>query len=220
MGWAWTSWSALWRYARSPIVVYGTYATLLIPVIAQGIVFAQGVWSVGVAVVPPVGGVPSPPPTPEQTALVVDAAKALSEGGWRLFAAQFYVAGLLVVAARLLTDLFCPPRIQRFPYEDDHLVFIGGVKQAKTFFEGKQSDSDEKATGVAVIAALGRLITKELGSNSAEAVNSTWRKDNYARPWLRGLTAGLYALGTAGVVLFLLWRTAQNARAVTALFGL
>lgn len=207
----WTSWSALYRFARSPVAVYGTYAALLIPLLAHGIVFAEHVW-LAANIPPPTVPVPggSTPPGPGLAAVGPRAVD------WRVFAAEFYVAGLFILIARLITDLFCPDRIQRFPFEDDHLVFIGTIKRAKLdMAEAVGEGAPDIAVEVQVVDDLTNLMIKERGD--PKAANTRWRKDNYSRPLARFVAAGCYAVGASGVVLFLGWRSWENFGAVRAL---
>jgi hypothetical protein len=176
-------------------VLYGTYATLIIPIAAQAIFFVDTIWSSNVSII---RGVPRS--TPDT---------------WRIFAVELYIAGLLLFAARLLTQLFCPPRVQRFPHEDEHLVFIGQTKSAKKAIADLAGEADSVEDSGDVGAHLSRA-TKVLLEGVAATINS-WRQDNESWPVLRLFVALLYTLGCIGVVAYLAWRGIGNATAVLQL---
>lgn len=201
---AWTSWSALYRFARSPIALYGTYAALLMPLIAAAIVFAESAWPILQAQLPvPSSGEASLPAATASASTL--GAQAETKVNWRIFAAELYGAGLFIVVARLLTDLFCPPRIQRFPYEDDHLVFVGSIKRAKLDMAAAAGALSDPVSAFNVAGDYAKLLEQQRGDPMA--VNRRWRKDNFARWPARFLATGCFAIGTVGVVLFLAWRS-------------
>jgi hypothetical protein len=192
---AWLPWSGLLRFSQSQLVVYGTYATLLIPIVAQAMSYAGEIW-------PPAlpSGATRPP--------------ASSDTQWRLFALWLYFGGLLLFIARLLTQLACPSRIQRFPYEDDYLILAGEINAAKSAIDGAGKPEEEGGDSGAA-AALARATAISLASSTATL--DAWRRDNRSRRAVRVTTAALYMLGSTGVVAYLSWRAIENIGVVIGL---
>ena len=187
-GWrSWTPWSALWRYSTAQLVMYGTLASMLMPLVAQAILFATAIS----------GG---------QNSSGVE--KLLLTEPWRIFAVELYVSGLLLVTGKLFTQLACPERIRRFLFEDDHFVFIGEIKAAKMQLVADSTHSQDDSPNAIYSERVARLLESE--ESSARQTNSAWRETDLSMPILRCVIAVLFGAGSAGIVVFLGWRAFKN----------
>ena len=192
---SWVPWSALWRYSTSQIVIYGSLATLLMPLVAEAVTYAHAVLT--------------------ETASTAVFEELMRKQAWRLFAVDLYLSGLLLVIGKLLTQLFCPERIRRFSYEDDHFIFIGEIKTAKAALDAAGGDDISGTAEERAIRRIARIVEEK--ESSVSRTNIAWRRCNVAYPVLRWAIALLFGVGSAGIVAFLGWRGAQNFSAVLGL---
>lgn len=103
-------WNSLLRFSQSQIVLIGTYAVTIIPIIAQHAALFFSVPS-------------------------FDFTQILLGEGVFWFAIALYFGGLLVFLGKLLVQLLCPEAIHRYPFEDDYMRFSAKVREAQAYLD-------------------------------------------------------------------------------------
>jgi hypothetical protein len=135
----WCSWNNLWMYSKISVVKYASYLTLLIPIAAELVNFANA-----------------------------QEGHPATSTPWRIFAFDLYFAGLFLVAARLLVFAGCPARIKRFNHEDEHLIYAGEIRDAQAKIKLHVEGESTPAEANVAIDILERFF-KELFESAAAA---------------------------------------------------
>jgi hypothetical protein len=156
-------WNLLLKYSRTQTVNLASITSFSIPFLAQLIDYINRTYDID----------------------LVNSELVLAQG--------LYISGVLILAAKLLVELFCPERIKRFPYQDDHLVFHGEVREAQETI--KRCLSELKSTETLSYTA---SLIKNRVQNSA-GITEKWDSDNQSLFFVRSITGTLFCLGFLGM---------------------
>jgi hypothetical protein len=189
------AWNTLWVYSQSQVVTFACFATIAIPILAQLVIFVR---------------------LAQISAPIFD--NTLT---WKIFAAELYYAGLLIFTARSLVQIFCPKRIQRFQYEDQHFLYVTKVRTttAELLKRAADPDEDEQLSGPQELTEAAR---RELNDAIIHPITAKkdWEKENLRLRPLRWIIAMLYGIGTVGVLTYLIIKAIENIQRVAIFAGL
>lgn len=187
------TWDTLWRYSQAQIVTYACFATLAIPIFAQLVLFVR------------------------EAQMHVSALDR--NWTWRLFAAELYYAGLLMLVARSLVQVFCPRRIQRFPLEDEHFLYVTTIRTTTKGLGNADETAPHAPAERSGAEKLAGALQPRLDSEITDPATAKkdWELEAARYPLLRWLIGLLYSIGTAGVLLYLITRAIENIGRVSIL---